>query len=271
MSFKATVIGLAIGVTIGGGAIVGYNFFSDAKSEQEHIKKIEQMKNNESEMDIVIESLQSNLNSESYFPTSISTATFEEYVVHKEGKKSLKNIFNGEAVKFKGKEVLLKDPTVSIFAQTDASFEHGVYASEIKIKYDKDTNTLKVVSPYPHLNKESISVKHDTFKEIDKDGKKSDMNADAMQMDLMSNAGHKNVTNSIRANAVNAYFIKYEKDAPKNIEKLYTSNKEKIQELEDNTIASTHKFVENLLLKTLNSLEIAKDVTIEVELEKTLL
>ena len=274
MGFKKTCITLVVGGAIGVGAMVGIEMHNERKVEasfKETVKNIEKSGNH---LEIIVDSLKSEMNEYLSYPVSYSTATFKNFNEYKEGARYFKNIITGEVLKNpfnKDKDWVYADPTIWTYAQAESSFNHDANLSKLGWSVDENKIKVKVKKDNILLNEKSIAVNMKTYKECKKekvDGKvyKTDMNRDATLLDMEQNMTEN--TTSIKANSLRAWQVKYVEDAPDKINNLYETDEDRKMELKENTKASIEKLMDTVLMNTMKKLGyMDENVELVVEVE----
>ena len=272
MSFKRATITLTIGTVIGFGLFQSLEIHKDAKADANFQKTVENMKNNEAKLQIVVDSLKSKINEYSAYPVSYSSATIKCFSKHVEEVKYVKNIFTGEILKkpfSDGEDWVYSEPTIYTYASAESKFNHDVNFSTSDTFMEDNKIVVEIDKAY--LNVDSIVPDMTTFKELEaetvgEETYKNYMNNDASLLDLRQNAQQKEIS-SIKTNARTGWQIKYVEIAPDEINKLYETDEERKLELEQNTISSVKNLVSTLLVDTLKELNVvSEDVELEVRI-----
>lgn len=275
MGFKKTCITLVVGGAIGVGVVAGFNMYNDMQVEANFKETVENIDNSQNHLEIIVESLKSEMNEYLSYPVSYSTATLKNFNEYKEGTKYFKNIITGEVLKNpfnKEEDWVYADPTIWTYAEAESSFNHDANLSTLEYSIANENEILvKVKKDSIFLNEKSIAIDMKTYKELDPekvDGKtyKNDMNRDAQMLDMEQNMKDKNT--SIKSNGLKAWQVKYIEDAPEKINNLYETEEEKKAELKENARASIGKLLDSVLMSSMKKLGFMnEDVKLVVEVE----
>lgn len=275
MGFKKTCITLVVGGAIGVGAVTGLNIYNDMKVEAGFKETIENIDNSENHLEIIVESLKSEMNEYLSYPVSYSTATLKNFNEYKEGTKYFKNIITGEVLKNpfnKEEDWVYADPTIWTYAEAESSFNHDANLSSLEYSIVNDKEILvRVKKDSIFLNEKSIAIDMKTYRELDPekvDGKtyKNGMNRDAQMLDMEQNMREKST--SIKSNGLKAWQVKYIEDAPKKINDMYETEEERKAELKENARASIEKLLDSVLMNSMKKLGFMnEDVELVVEVE----
>lgn len=258
MSFKKKATSLIVTATLSiGGYVVVTNKIADAK-DSKHKEIVENLGENESHIEAVVESLNSSFNKAGSFEVLEGDIELNHTFKYKEGKKTFK-------IPFTEKRITLLDPemvkTGSAIALFDFDIESLSECEAVKI----DENTVEILVPYPELDEDKVKRKEGSFK---LDESKTTNNFDA-KLRLISQSIYTELKETMDARATRALEDDFDKIAPEKIKEVYKKDMDKVYELETKTVASVDALVNGFVKKFLTNLGVSENYEVVVKLKES--
>jgi hypothetical protein len=261
MGFKTTCISLALGGVVGVGTMFVLDIKDSLKAEAKYQETIDNIKSSENNIEILVETLKSQVNEYVTYPVLYSSATFKNYNEYKTDTTYAKNIFTGETLKNpfnKEEDWVLSDPTVWTYAEAAANFTHEIDLTDLRYNCINNKNIIVTIPKEAiRLNEDSVTLDMLSYRECDAeevDGEyyENGLNSDARGTDFVQNATSEN--SSIKTEALQAWQVKFIEDAPAKINELYATDAERQEELYNGAKESVEKLLNTILIDVIKTL-----------------
>lgn len=254
MSFKKKATSLVLTATLSiGGYIIVTNKIADAK-DSKHKEIVENLGENESHIEVLEDTINASFNKAGSFEVMRGELKINHTYKYKEGKKTFK-------IPFTNKRVTILDPEMIKSGSGIALFDFDIESLSECEALVMDDNTLKILIPYPTLDKEKVKRKEGSF-ELDESKTSNNFSA---KVRLIGQSIYTELKETMDARATRGLEDDFDRISPDKIDEVYKTNNDKIYELETKTIASMDALMNGFVKNVMTSLGYSEDVKIVVE------
>lgn len=261
--FKKKIITylLTISLSAGGGMYLSHKFSESNNDSSDFVN--EQLETEESYTEIILDSLKTEFNENTRFEVMRGELEVNHTSKYTENSIDYTNSYTGK------KESFFK-PTITKSGSAIAVFDFDIESlSECDINVDKvDVGgaykyVVDIAVPYPVLDESSVHRKKDSFK---LDESKTSINFDA-KLQLIGQAIYTKKKETMDARATRKLEDEIDENSSSKIKEAYSTNTEKIKELEDATIESVYRLTNGLVGNVLKSIDTTNEFEINVKMK----